>query len=162
MRQLVLAEPRQHVLVPGSRVVDERVAGEVRASVGTEPLARPFIERLAAGLEAYELAELLAASDVGLEPHRVFVTVERADVFAGAAARVAPADAVGTTPVLERALLDHSWITSFRVRDGMAGVCPHVRSSANGPRAARAAPGPARFAEVGGPAPGTLPRCREW
>ena len=96
------------MLVPRSGVVDGRVAGEVRASVGAEPLACPFVERLAACLELAELAELLTAADVGLESDRVFVTVEGADVFTGAAACVAPANAVGTAPVLERALLDHS------------------------------------------------------
>ena len=62
------------------------MAGEVRASVGAEPLARPFVEGLAAGLEIGEFAELLAAADVGLEADSVLVAVEGADMFAGAAA----------------------------------------------------------------------------
>jgi hypothetical protein len=144
--QLVLAKPRQHVLVPSSGVVDQRVAGEVRASVGAEPLARPFVERLVTGLELAEVAELLAAADVGLEPHRVFMTVEGADVFAGAAACLAPANAVGTAPVLELALLDHSWITSFPSERGHGRSLParseisySASSSSSSPR-----PGPFR------------------
>src|SRR5262249_13948463 len=73
-----------------------------------------------AGVEVDQLAELLAAADVGLEPGRVLAAVERAGVFVGAAGCVAPAKAVDAAPVLSGALLDHSWITSLQSERGHA------------------------------------------
>src|SRR5262249_23316687 len=77
-----------------------------------------------------ELAELLAAAEVGLEPGRILAPVERADVFGRAAPCFAPADAVDAAAVLEGALLDHSWITSFpsaREHRGESACSPRRR-----------------------------------
>jgi hypothetical protein len=148
--QLVLAEPGQDVVVPGAGVIVERVPGEVGAGVGAEPVPRPLVERLAPRLELRQLAELLAPADVGLEADRVLVTVEGADVLAGPAACVAPADAVDAAPVLERALLDHSWITSFQSERGHGLSLPSSSagcySASSSSRSLR--PGPFRL--VGG------------